>query len=268
MDRFGWSKFGELYGQATGKAEHDEELVSRLYGEGYAALEADWLAYLKSLSSTPEQAKTWNLTVRSFDLMRRYETEMDPDARILPDKSPTDWASDTLKIFLHQRQAAANVVLETALIAAQEHLKGGDPDGAASLLDDVQASLDAGGKLVRPSLQARQALLDLITAQDRSVLRADLSAYLDTYEPQYTPSPTQTETLQLPFTAYQQEMVRLDMAGDGQSAQGVVLVHAQLDGGDFPENGRLFAVTFVQREGQWRMVSRQPTEPVLTLPPR
>jgi hypothetical protein len=267
VDRFGWDNFRELYGQATGKAEHDEELVSRLYGEGYAALEADWLVNLKSLSPTPEQAKTWNLTVRSFDLMRGYETEMDPDARILPDKSPTDWTSDTLKIFLHQKQAPANVVLETALIAAQEDLMSGDPNGATSLLDDMQASLDASGKLIRPSLQARKAILDLMATQDRSVLRADLSAYLDTYEPQYTPSPTQAETLQLPFTAYQQEMVHLEVTDDGQSAQGVILVHARLDGGDFPENGRLFAVAFVRREGQWRMVSRQPTEPVLAFPP-
>jgi hypothetical protein len=62
-------------------------------------------------------------------------------------------------------------------------------------------------------------------------------------------------------------MVRLEVADDGQSAQGVILVHAQLDGGDFAENGRLFAVTFVRREGEWRMVGRQRTEPVLAFPP-
>jgi hypothetical protein len=266
-DRHGLDKLKELYGLATSKPEHDEELVSRLYGKGYAALEADWLAYLKSLSPTTDQAETWNLTVRSFDLMRRYETEMDPDARILPDQSPTDWASDTLKIFLHQRQAPVNVVLETALIAALDHLKAGDPASATSLLDDLEASLDAGGQLVRPSLEARSAILDLVAAQDRAILRADLVDYLRTYEAAYTPPPTLTGMLQLPFTSYQQEVVRLDLAGDGQVAEGVVLVHAQLDGSEYPEDGRLFAVTFALRDGQWRMVSRKPTEPALSLPP-
>jgi hypothetical protein len=267
VDRYGWDKLKELYGRATGKPEHDEELVSRLYGKGYAALEADWLAYLKALSPTTDQAQTWNLTVRSFDLMRRYETEMDPDARILPDQSPTDWASDTLKIFLHQSQTPANVVLETALIAAQEHLRAGDPAGANSLLDDVEAALNDGGRLVRPSLEARLAILELLAAQDRAVLRADLSGYLGTCEADYAPPTTLAEALQLPFTSYRQEVVRLDLADDGQSADGVVLLHAQVDGDEYPEDGQLFAMTFALREGRWQLVSRQPTEQALGLPP-
>ncbi len=267
VDRHGWDKMRELYGQATGKAERDEELVERLYGKGYAALEADWLAYLKSLSPTPEEAQTWDLTVRSFDMMRRYETAMDPDARILPDQSPADWTSDTLKIFLRQKQAPANVALETALIAAQERLKGGDPGGAAALLDDVEASLDAGGDLVRPSLEARLEILELIADQDRAVLRAGMEAFLDTWETTYTPPAALTETLQLPFTAYRQEVVRLDVAGDGQSARGVVLVHARVDGAEYPEDGRLFGVTFALEEGRWRMAGRERTEPSLSFPP-
>jgi len=267
VERYGWDKMRELYGQATGKADQDEKLVGRLYAKGYDALEADWLAYLKSLSPTPEEAQAWNLTVRSFDLMRRYETAMDPDARILPDQSPTDWTSGTLMIFMRQKQAPANVVLETALIAAQERLKGGDLGGAASLLDDVEAALDAGGEPVRPSLEARLEISELIANQDRAVLRADREAYLDTWETNYTPPAALTETLQLPFTAYRQEVVRLDVAGDGQSARGVVLVHAQVDGAEYPEDGRLYAVTFVLEEGRWRMAGRERTEPALSFPP-
>ena len=267
VDQDGWDKMKELYGRATGKADLDEEIVTDLYGKGYPALEADWLAYLEGLSPTPDEARTWNLTVGSFDLMRRYETAMDPDARILPDRSPTDWTSDTLRIFLRQKQGPANVVLETALIAAQEHLREGDLEGAISLLDDVESSLDSGGKLARPSLQARQEILDLVADQDRAVLRADRIAYLATWEATHVPLSTLTGTLQLPFTTYRQEFVRLDVTSDGQGAQGMVTLHAQVDGSEYPEDGRLFAVMFVLQDGQWTMTGRVPAEPALSFPP-
>ena len=175
----------ELYGQATNDPEHDRVLVEFLYRRDYDELEADWLAYLSTLEPTPEQAEAWWLKVRSFDLMRRYETELDPDARVLPSTAPPEWMSDTLKIFLGRVNEPVNVVLETALIAAQERLYGSDPTGATALLDDVEAALDAGGELTRPSLQDRAAILDLLAAQDRAILRADADAYRATLTPGY-----------------------------------------------------------------------------------
>ena len=79
--------------------------------------------------------------------MRRYETDLDPDARYLPPKPPPEWTSDTLKIFWRRVNAPVNIVLETALIAVQERLYGGDLAGAEALLDDIEAALDAGGEL-------------------------------------------------------------------------------------------------------------------------
>jgi hypothetical protein len=267
IERYGLDIFKELYGQATGDADHDEALVEDLYGKGYAELESDWLAYLASLEPTPEQVQTWELKVRSFDLMRRYETELDPDARILPDKSPTEWMSDTLQIFLHRVDAPVNVALETALIAVQDRLHGGDPEGAAALLDDVEAALDSGGALERPSLQDRQAILDLVALQDRTILRADAPAYLETLAPAYAGEAGVEELLQTPFVAYEQEVVRLDVADDGLSAQGVVLIHAQVADGVTSGDGQLAAVAFVKTAEGWRMAARGPAEKALSPPP-
>jgi hypothetical protein len=269
IEVYGLDTFKQLYGQATSDTAHDNALVERLYGRDYAGLEADWLAYLSTRHPTSEETEAWRLEVRSFDLMRRYETELDPDARILPSNAPPEWASDTLKIFTGHPDAPANVVLETALIADQERLVGGDLDGAAALLDDVEAALDAGGALNRPSLQARQAILTLLAAQDRAVLRTDVAGYLDTLEPLYAGAVEATveETLQIPFTAYHQEVERLEVADDGLSAQGVVLIQAQVAEGAFAGDGWLFAVRFTSTTGGWRMSSREPTEPVLALPP-
>jgi hypothetical protein len=260
VERYGLDKLKELYGLATGDADNDEALVERLYGQDYAGLEAAWLDYLAGLEPTPEQAETWRLTLRSFDLMRRYETDLDSDARVLPSNPPTEWTTDTLKIFLHRLEAPVNVVLETALIAAQDRLYRGDLAGAATLLDDVEATLDAdpvGDRLDQPSLLARRDILELVAAQDRAVLRADLGAYLDTIDPASALDVAVERALQLPLTAYGQEVVRLDVASDGLSAQGVVLVHGQVAGGVLADDGQLFAVAFVRTGEQWRMSAKE-----------
>ncbi len=268
VERYGLDRLKELYGQVTGEKEHDEALVERLYGKGYDLLESEWLDHLADLDPTPEQAETWRLKVQSFDLMRRYETELDPGARLLP-PSPAEWMSDTLKVFLGRVNAPVNVVLETALVAAQERIYNDDLAGAAALLDDVEAALDAGGALTRPSLEARMAILDLVAAQDRAILRADSDAYRDTLEPSSSLAldAAVEETLALPFTAYEQEVVSLDLSDDHLSAEGAVLVHARVAGGEFPDAGQVFAAAFVRVGGQWLMTSRVPANPILELPP-
>jgi hypothetical protein len=269
VGRYGLDSLKVLYGQSTGDAEHDEELVQSLYGKGYADLEAEWLEYLADLEPAPEQSELWRLQVRTFDLMRRYETELDPDARLLPSTAPPEWMSDTLKVFLKRVDAPVNLVLETALIAAQERTYDGDLRGARALLDDVEAALDAGGVLTRPSLVARREILDLLAAQDRTVLRADAEGYRDSLEPASNLAGAEAiaERISPPFRAYQQELVRLDLPDDGLRARGVVLVHANLVDGDFAEDGRLFAVEFVQLGGRWLMSSRELTQPDLFPPP-
>lgn len=269
VDGYGLDRLKELYGRASGDAELDETLMMELYGKGYTALDAGWLAYLDTLSPTPEQAETWHLKVRSFDLMRRYQTELDPNARILPSTPPPEWDSETFETFWQRLDAPVNVVLETALIAAQERLWGDDPlnpeAGAAVLLDDVEAALDAGGALERPSLQAREDILDLLSEQDRAILVAHSDAYLETVAADGALALRPAALLEIPFTSYRQEVVRLDVAADGLSAEGVVLVHAQvIPGGNeaYANRGNLFAVTFVREaagDPRWRMASRRQT---------
>lgn len=268
VERYGVDTFKDLYSRATGDTEHDESLVQSLYGKGYAVLETEWLDYLAGLKPTPNEAETWRLKVRSFDLMRRYETEFDPDARLLPPNAPPEWMTDTLRVFLSRVAAPVNIVLETALIAAQERTGRGELDGAFALLDDVEAALDAGGELIRPSLKARQAIIDLLATQDRAVLRADTGAYLATLDPAFVPilDAAVGEKLRLPFVAYKQELVRLDVSDDGSRAEGVVLLHADLVDGEAPGAGQLFAVNFSKVGNHWLLSSREPKTTDLSLP--
>jgi hypothetical protein len=273
IDRYGLDKHKELYGRATGNAVEDQSLLRDLFGKSYDELDADWLAYLGSLQPTREEAETWRLKVRSFDLMRRYETELDPDARILPNTTPPEWMTDTHEAFVHRLNAPLNVVLETALIAAQERLYSGNPEGAEALLDDVEAALDAeprtGSELAQPSLHARWDILEMLAVQDRAVLHADIAAYRDTLDPTSPLAQDRSvrERLKRPYVTYEQEVVRLDLADDGLDAVGVVLVHSLGIDGGLPDDGQLFAVHFVHREGRWLQTLRGPVSVNLSLPP-
>jgi hypothetical protein len=259
IERHSLETLKELYGRATGEAEHDEALVRELYGKGYDELEAEWLGQLSGVEPTAGEAETWWLKVRSFDLMRRYETELDPDARLLPGSAPPEWTSDTLQIYLNRSSAPMNAALETALIAVQELLYGGDPSGASLLLDELEAVLDSGGQVLPPSIQARLSILDLLAHQDRAILRADADVYLGTIAPSspMVSGETVRERLAPPLLAYEQELVRLQVAADGRSAEGVVLDHGQVLSGVW-DDGALFEVRFVNVDGRWLMYHREP----------
>ncbi len=269
IERYGLDKFKQLYGQETGKPEEDELLVESLYDKSYAELETGWLEYLEGLSPTPEQAEAWEFNVRYFDVMRRYQTELDANARILPG-IPTDWTSNTLSIFTRRTVEPVNVVFETALLAAQDRAAQGDMAGANALLDDIEAGLDAEGEPVGPSLRARQDICDLLTTQDRAILRADPRAYRATLAPidALALEVQVAAELRLPLTSYWQEIVRLDIADDSQSASGVVLVHGHAVDGDFPGDGRLFAVKLVRTGDGWLLSSRAPTQAEFVMPPK
>ena len=73
--------------------------------------------------------------------------------------------------------------------------------------------------------------------------------------------------LQTPFRTYQQEMVRLDVARDGQSAEGTVLLHAETAYGDHRGDGQLYAVSFRKIAERWLMVGRELSSVRLSLPP-
>ena len=69
-------------------------------------------------------------------------------------------------------------------------------------------------------MRARKEILELLSEQDRAVLVADADAYLETLTPDDTLARRSRELLSIPFTAYRQEVVRLDVTDDGLSAEG------------------------------------------------
>jgi hypothetical protein len=268
IERNGLAPFRELYGQANHDPAHDEELVRRLYGTGYAELETEWLSYLSSLPPDPDARAAWWLTVRLFDLMRLYQTELDPPARTLPPDVPPNWDQDLLQAFLHRAQDPVNRLLETALISAHRAIRAGDHERARLLMDEMEASVEAGGQVIGSELGRRQEILDLLEEQDRAVLRADARAFRNTLDPSLRldlGTQVEAQLQAYAYIHYDQEPVTLSL--DQEQAQALVQLHATAWNLLHPDDGKLFVLTFLRHGDGWLMTSRQPYQPTVPLPP-
>jgi hypothetical protein len=176
VDQYGWPRFRAMYGSFNSAPSDAQMLDAALkvqYGQGLGQLEAAWLAYLRALPPDPAQVADLRLTLRLYDTLRRYQQLDDPSAYFL-----TAWLPDGTEArgrglfadFIRHPDGPDNIALEAMLVAAGQALNAGDDDGAARLLDGVNAALDAGSLAANP-----------LAAEELAVVRQVLAAG---YEPQ------------------------------------------------------------------------------------
>lgn len=129
--RWGLPRFKQYLDQPTDPAP--------LYGLDSAALEAAWRTWLAGIPHTAADAEAVRLRVRYYDLMRRYETTLDSDARLLPGVLPADWGPTLIHLFSHP--APANVRIEQDFVRAGRALWSHDLPTCTRLLDTITARL-------------------------------------------------------------------------------------------------------------------------------
>jgi len=177
IERDGYDRFIELYGGMQREpGERDAALIDRemqaVYGIGLDAMQAEWRAHLRTLDAG-DQRRDVAETIAFYDTLRRYQRALDPFAHFqnawMPDIREAEERGRVADYVRHPR-APENVALETMLVAADEALLARDYDRVETLLQSVNAVLDANGVFADP-----------IAAQYLGVVRAALAAG---YEPQ------------------------------------------------------------------------------------
>jgi hypothetical protein len=226
------------------------------------ALEQDWLAHLKTIQPTDQQRRSWDLTVRFFDTMRRYQELLDKPARDLP-PPPASWDRATAAKFLNAASGRRAVVLETMLGTIEPALRRGDLAHADALLDAVDASLSASGVLSSSLARDYDSIAGLVEAQARALRRGDEAALARTLA-----APSLATTL--PFTTgellrdLRYTLVQLDVRGD--SADGVVQVDGASLAGRQIERA-LYRARFARAGSGWSLADWAPQPPEIDLPP-
>jgi hypothetical protein len=115
----------------------------QIYDQSWLELEAAWRESLQALQPTVADAEAVRLRVRYYDVMRRYEEQRDPDARLLPDRAPPEWDAALVARFSRANPDPADIALERQLTTAGRALWTGAPATAARLLDEVEAAMPA-----------------------------------------------------------------------------------------------------------------------------
>lgn len=231
-------------------------------GKTAGALEQDWLAYLKTIHPTDEQRQAWDLTVRFFDTMRRYQETRDPPARDLP-PPPKEWDRATNVKFLNAATGRRAAVLETMLGAVEPAIQAGDVAHAAALLDAIERSLDAGGAPSDPLARDYDAIAGLLDDQARALRIGDTAALSRTLA-------TPGLAAQLPFepgdllSDLRYTLAQLDVRGD--RAYGMISVEgASLDGKRLDR--ALYRFIATRTSSGWLMSGFVQQTPQVALPP-
>jgi hypothetical protein len=231
-------------------------------GKRAITLEQDWLAYLKTLQPTAEQRRAWELTVRFFDTMRRYQETFDQLARELP-PPPEDWDRATAATFLNAAAGRRAEMFETMLGATPPAIQRGDLDHAAALLDALEASLDNGGAPTQSLAREYDAIAGLLVAQARALRLGDAGTLERTLA-----APELAATL--PFTTGELlhdlrfALQQLEVRGD--TAEGVVQADGSRVDGRTVER-MLYRVRFTLGAGGWRLAAWLPWQAEIELPP-
>src|SRR5690606_6762071 len=143
VGQYGWPRFKGMYAtfqSAPTDAQMLDQGLQTHYGQSLAAMEAEWLAHLRTRPADPAELADLRLTIELYDTLRRYQQAMDPSAYFL-----TAWLPDGPRAreraitadFIRNPDTPAHIALEAMIQAAGSDLLAGDTAGAAALLAGV-----------------------------------------------------------------------------------------------------------------------------------
>jgi hypothetical protein len=188
VDQYGWQRFKTLYASfqpAPSDAQMLDAGLQAQYGQGLSALEAQWLAYLRSLPSDPAQVDNLRLTIALYDTVRRYQQLDDPSAYFLdawlPDGPEARKRGIVADVVRHP-DGPNNIALETMLVAAGQSLAAGADDQSRALLAAVNAALDAGSLGASPLAADHLAVVNQVLGAGYEPQRITLSGDTATVE--------------------------------------------------------------------------------------
>jgi hypothetical protein len=148
---WGWEAFHAFYRdihpiENGSQSQAVEAALQEHFGLSLEGLEDSFLAALRSQPVTAASVHDVRLTVEYYDLVRRYQQELDPAAYFLTAWMPCSPGGEEAcppADYLRHPQAPQNVAVETLLVGADQALRGGDYASTQRLLEMARAALDA-----------------------------------------------------------------------------------------------------------------------------
>jgi hypothetical protein len=155
---YGWDRVRTFYmntnsDDAVTMADVVDQNLQLYFDQTLAEVETAWLAYLSGLRPEASALTDLQLTLRFYDVMRRYQMAYDPTAYFLqawlPPAHEAERRGVTADLNRHP-ETEINITLEIMLQAANDALMEGDYNRADVLLNSVSRVLDHGGAFMDP----------------------------------------------------------------------------------------------------------------------
>lgn len=183
VETYGWPRVRDFYGNTSagdGLTVTDAVDINmrELFGRTLEQVEADWLAYLASQPQDLAVAESLRMTIRYYDVMRRYQTLFDPMAYYLHAwlPLPADAAErQTTADFSRHPETETNIALESMLLAANELLWQGQYDRVNGLLDSINRVLNNDGNFLDPLARSYLQIVRAAADEGYVVQRIDLN---------------------------------------------------------------------------------------------
>lgn len=148
---YGWERFNHLYrnmpddhGQPP--SQMLDEAFKQSFGLSLQEVEAGFMHFLSSQPVTDADITDLRLTVTYYDLVRRYQRQMDTSAYFMTawlGNGPTMRGKGIVTDYLRHPAGPKNIEIEQLLVKANQHLLAGEYNEVDTLLRQVNVLLNA-----------------------------------------------------------------------------------------------------------------------------
>jgi len=170
-----------------------DKALNQVYGRSLIELEADWRAYLRTLTPTSLQVRDLLDSVLFYDTVRAYQKAFDPWAHFQTPWLPEITAAERRGIiadYYRHPNAPVNLALETMLIAANQALLNQNYPDAERHIEAVNSVINADGAFVDPLAVQYRRVVEAVGGFGYEALQVRLNGRIaDVWGIQATGSP-------------------------------------------------------------------------------
>ncbi len=180
VETYGWDEFLSFYRRAGEKPDASptgalDSALRHSFGTGLEETERAFQAWLSGQPTPSEEVRDLELTVRLYDLIRRYQQTDDPMAYFLsgwfPDAAEGERRGITTD-FLRRPRTVRAVAVELMFVSAQEALHRGALDEADFLIGGAERALE--GDFSIPPASEYLAIARTIADQGSEAQRVEI----------------------------------------------------------------------------------------------
>jgi hypothetical protein len=240
-----------------------------IFGKDFDALTSDWLVYLRTVDVSSLELHRWQLKVRFYDVLRRYEERLDPDGRRLPSVPVERWDGTLHSALARPAESEDNQVFELILISAITEIESASDESrlgkSSALLDAMDNRIATPASPDSTDVADVRAIVRGARSLSQAFLNRDPSGLLQIIDavdfPQFASSMIDQSAMQPGWLNFRLSPANLVVSGEAAFLT-VAQWNEPIDNSKpLDSNGELWVMSLRKSDGKWRFTGRWPASP-------